>query len=205
MPTEPAILIVGAGGHAKVVVEAIWAIGPTVVVVLDDSSDVALQPLLGISVGCPATPPRAAGAFHVAIGGNPARARKSNEFFLAGLRPTTVIHPMASASPSATVELGAFIAAHAVLGPQCTIGAGSIVNHGAVVDHDCTIGEFAHVAPNATLCGGVCVGRLAFVGAGATILPGVRIGAGARVGVGAVVLRDVPDGHCVVGVPARAI
>ena len=149
MHTEDSIVVVGAGGHAKVVVEAILACGPLAVSVVDDSPDAVRQSLLGIAVGSPAVPPRGVGAFHVAIGGNSDRARKSAEFESAGLRPMTVVHPLAAVSPSADVQPGAFVAAHAVLGAQCAVGAGAIVNHGAVVDHDCSVGDFAHVAPSA--------------------------------------------------------
>jgi len=204
MSTEPPILVVGSGGHAKVVVDAIRSNGAASIVVIDDAPGAQGRMLLGVTVSAPASSTGHQGGFHVAIGDNDARMRKTAEL-LGALSPQAVVHARASVSPSSSIGAGAFLAAGCTLGPDCTVGAGVIVNHGAVVDHDCVVGEFAHVAPNATLGGGVSVGRLSMVGAGATVLPGTRIGRGCIIGAGAVVRRDVPDGATVVGVPAKAI
>jgi len=205
MLTDIHILVVGAGGHGAVVVDAIQSGGLALVAVLDDSPRSAGRTLLGLPVEVPASPVGRSGGFHVAIGDNVARLRKTAEFSGAGMSPVTVVHPRAVSSRSSSIASGAFLAAGCVLGPHCSVGAGAIVNHGAVLDHDCSVGEFSHVAPNATLGGGVQVGRRSLVGAGATVLPGVRIGEGCVVGAGAVVRRDVPDGMIVVGVPAKEI
>ena len=204
MSTEPPILVIGSGGHAKVVVDAIRSNGPASIVVIDDAPGAQGRMLLGVPVSAPASATGHQGGFHVAIGDNDSRMRKTAEL-LGALSPRVVVHSRASVSSSSSIGAGAFLAAGCTLGPDCTIGAGVIVNHGAVVDHDCVVGEFAHVAPNATLGGGVSVGRLSMVGAGATVLPGTRIGQRCIIGAGAVVRRDVPDGTTVVGVPAKAI
>jgi len=205
MPTDALILVFGAGGHAKVVVDAILSSGPAELMVVDDAPKVAGQLLLGIPIGVPSEAIGTCTRFHVAIGDNGTRQRKSAEIVGAGLRPFTVVHAEAKVSRSATVGAGAFLAASCVLGPEVALGTGVVINHGAVVDHDCSVGEFAHIAPNATLGGGVIVGRLSVVGAGATVLPGVRIGERCVIGAGAVVRRDVLDGTTVVGVPAREV
>ena len=192
MPTER-LSLVGAGGHAKVVLEAVRASHPGMTVcVLDQSPE--NKRLLGIAVE--RLPAALSGAVHVAIGDNAARERVGQS--VAGL--FTVVHPAAVISPSARVEAGVFAAALCVIGAEARIGRGSIVNHGAIVDHDCSVGEWSHVAPNATLGGGVSVGRGVLIGAGATVLPGVRIGERAIVGAGAVVLADVAAGLTVSGV-----
>ncbi len=205
MPTDLPILVFGAGGHAKVVVDAILASGPAELVIVDDASRTAGRLLLGIPICVLSDSIGNCTRFHVAIGDNGTRQRKSAEIVVAGLRPFTVVHTEARVSPSATVGEGAFLAACCVLGPDVAVETGVVINHGAVVDHDCAVGEFAHVAPNVTLGGGVMVGRLTMVGAGATVLPGVRIGERCVVGAGAVVRRDVADGATVVGVPAREV
>ena len=194
MPTER-LSLVGAGGHAKVVLEAARAAHAGIVVqVFDQSPGADGRKLLGIVVE--RMPAKLSGAVHIAIGDNAAReqlGRSVTELF-------TVIHPAAMVSPSARVEAGVFAAALCVIGPEAKVGRGVIVNHGAIVDHDCRVGDWSHVAPNATLGGGVTVGRSVVVGAGATVLPGVRIGDRATIGAGTVVLADVAPGTIVVGV-----
>jgi sugar O-acyltransferase (sialic acid O-acetyltransferase NeuD family) len=206
MPTDRTILV-GAGGHAAVVLEAMRASGASDPVVLDDDPLATSGPgLLGVRVSGPADASAAgAAAFHVAIGGNAVRARKHSEFSAAGGAALTVIHPGASVSASSVLGAGAFVAAHAVVGPRARVGAGAIVNHGAVVDHDCVVADFAHVAPNATLGGGAKVGERALVGAGATVLPGIAVGHDSVVGAGGVACADVAPGSTVVGVPVREV
>jgi sugar O-acyltransferase (sialic acid O-acetyltransferase NeuD family) len=194
MPTERLSLI-GAGGHAKVVLEAARAAHPGIVLLVFDQSPAdAGRQLLGIAVE--RMPEKLSGAVHIAIGDNAARERVGQP--VPGL--FTVIHPAAAISPTARVGEGVFAAALCVIGPEATVGRGVIVNHGAIVDHDCAVGDWTHIAPNATLGGGVTVGRNVMVGAGATILPGVRVGDHVTIGAGAVVLADVATGTTVVGV-----
>ena len=192
MPTER-LFLVGAGGHAKVVLEALRASHPGIAVrVLDQSAD--RKSLLGLAVE--RMPAALSGAVHIAIGDNAARARVGQSVS----QLFTVIHPAAMVSPTARVEDGVFAAALCVIGPEARVGRGAIVNHGAIVDHDCVVDEWSHIAPNATLGGGVSVGRSVLIGAGATVLPGVRIGDRAIVGAGAVVLADVAPGVTVSGI-----
>lgn len=199
MPTDRLTLI-GAGGHAKVVLEAAHAAHPGIALrVFDQSPGRVGQALLGLAVeGMPA---QFAGAVHIAIGDAAAREQVWKTFMQSGdARLLAIIHPAASVAPSAKVGDGVFAAAQSVIGPEALVGRGVIVNHGAVVDHDCNVGEWSHIAPNATLGGGVTVGRSVMVGAGATVLPGVRIGDRATVGAGAVVLADVAPGTTVHGI-----
>jgi len=206
------LLIAGAGGHARVVVDAARraaaqgsqdGLRPTLIV--DDNPALLGTAVLGVAVVAN-VPPDAADAFgfHVAIGNNVVRERKFAAL-AEGLAPASVIHPHATVSESATLGAGSFVAAQAVIGPQAVLGAGCIVNHGAVVDHDCVVGAFCHIAPNATLAGNVRLGQRVLVGAGANILPGVTIGDDCVIGAGAVVLQGIEGGTTQVGVPARTI
>jgi sugar O-acyltransferase (sialic acid O-acetyltransferase NeuD family) len=199
------IFLVGAGGHAKVVLDALLAAGtnPAAVAVCDDDPALEGSRLLILPVATPALCEGIARSrFHVAIGSNSDRAEIAARLMAMDGRPHTVMHPAACVSAHASVKDGVFVAAKAVIGPMAVVEQGCIVNHGAVVDHDCVLGAFSHVAPNATLGGNVRIGRNVLIGAGANVLPGICVGDGVTVGAGAVVTRDVPAGQVCKGVPA---
>lgn len=203
-----AIYVVGAGGHAKVVVDALLAGGVDAarINILDSNAALEGSMLLGLSVATRAGYAGIGGCwFHVAIGEGKARRNVFEQIAAGGGRPLSVVHPRALVSPFAKIGHGTFIAANAVVGPGATVGDAVIVNHGAVIDHDCTVAAFAHVAPNATLGGGVYVGAEVLIGAGANILPAVRIGDRAVIGAGAVVLDNVIAARTCVGVPAVSL
>lgn len=204
MPTD-ACIVVGAGGHALVVMDALQRAHPQArgLAFADDDTALRGRVLLGRAVlGPPASVVHDGVCFHVAIGRNEVRVRLIVRLRELGGQPQTVLHPAAIVSPHATLGAAVFVAAGAVVAPAATIGDGCIVNHGAVVDHECVLGEGVHIAPGATLAGAVRCGRGVLVGAGANVLPGVVLGDGAIVGAGAVVNRDVPPGAVVVGIPA---
>lgn len=207
MHTET-ICIVGAGGHAKVVVDAMLASGiePSRIRVSDNNPAMEGTMLIGLRVAYPAVCDEMVGAwFHIAIGNNPVRRQLHARLLAIGARPLSIVHPRASVSQFAEIGNAVFVAANAVIGPCAAIGDGVIVNHGAVADHDCVVGQFSHVAPNATLGGGVKIGPEVLLGAGATVLPTIIIGANAVIGAGAVVLNNVRAAHTCVGVPAVSI
>ncbi|MBM4282982.1 MAG: acetyltransferase [Deltaproteobacteria bacterium] len=196
--------VVGAGGHAKVVLALLHSCGWPVGVVVDGSADRQGSTLLGHTIE--REDALALGADRrvvVAIGNNAARRRVADRLLAAGHRFATLVHPTAWVAPSARLGDGAVVFAGAIVQPDVVVGAHAILNTGCSVDHDCVVGAFSHVAPGARLCGAVQVGDGALVGVGAAVIPAVRIGAWATVGAGAAVVRDVDAGATVVGVPAR--
>lgn len=195
-------LILGAGGHAKVVLDALQRGSPEArIEVWDEDPAKAGTRLLGIAVKTGREALRR--SCHVAIGDNEARRRLGEAVLAAGGSLAAVVHPAAQVSRHASLGEGAFVAAQAVVAPSARVGRGAIVNHGAVVDHDCEVGEWTHIAPGAILGGGVRVGAGCLIGSGAVILVGIQVGERATVGSGAVVTRDVPARATVIGVPAR--
>ena len=205
MPTE--LLVIGAGGHAKVVIEAVRETSRECQILLADQ-DISKkgQEVLGnISIKYLENWSELPEQCHIAVGNNQARQQLSIVAQEQGKRPFTVVHPDASVSPSAYLGSGSFVAAKAVISAEACIGEGCIVNHGAIIDHDCRIEAYSHIAPNVTLGGDVCVCSGVLIGAGAVILPGIRIGEGAVIGAGAVVTENVKDSEIVAGVPARVV
>ncbi|WP_439533852.1 acetyltransferase [Polymorphobacter sp.] len=197
--------VFGAGGHAKVVIEAIRATSPdAVIAILDDAPASLGRRLLGIEVVGGRDYARAHPDVPLvpAVGDNRARRAMIDWSSEQGLALATVIHPSAVISPSAIIEPGCFLAPGAIVNAEARLGRGAIINTGASVDHDCVLGDAVHVGPGARLCGGVRVGDGTLIGVGAAVIPGIVIGERCVVGAGAVVIRPVADGSCVSGVPA---
>lgn len=202
LPAGSSITILGAGGHASVVVDACLRAGMSLerLLLRDAVSDMQV---FGLVAEVPEVTPAIMGQpFHVAVGSAAAREKLTVLAVAAGAQPCAVLHPAAIVAESVAIGEGAFVAALAVIAPRATIGAATIVNHGAVVEHDCEIGDFVHVAPRATLGGGARVGARSLIGTGAVVLPGVTVGPGTTIGAGAVVTSPVSGGTWV-GIPAR--
>lgn len=206
-------VVVGAGGHARVVIDALRAAGlaePIAVVAPDEPPGGMLDgvPWHGDDAVLPTLAAQGGVAFCLGVGATGDNSRRAQLFELAasaGLAPLTVVHPAAHVSGTAQLGAGVFVAAGATVGPAATLGVNVIVNTGAVVDHDCEIGDHVHIATGACLAGGVRVAELAHVGAGSVIREGLSVGGGAVVGAGGAVIRDVAAGTTVVGVPARLL
>ncbi len=197
------VLVIGAGGHGKVVVGALLALGRGVAAVLDDDPATWGIRLLGVPVEGPIGERARPGVAAVlGVGDNRARKRLAESLELAW---QSVVHPAAWVDPSVRIGAGALICAGAVIQPDARIGVHAIVNTGAAVDHDCAIGDFAHVAPGAALAGGVVVGEGALVGVGSAVAPGVAIGPWATLGAGSLARVDLAAGAVAAGVPARRL
>ena len=193
--------IYGAGGHSKVVWDAMQKSNLKCEGFIDDQ---VLNQWMDLPVF--------ASSFlrdinnielHIAIGSCKAREEVVNKF--QNLKFMSIYHPNVIISSRAKIETGTFLAAGSIIGPDAKVGKHSIINHHAVIDHDCSVGDFCHIAPHVSIGGGVKVGQGVLIGAGAIVLPGIKIANYVTVGAGSVVTNDIASGVTVVGNPARAI
>lgn len=204
------VVIVGAGGHAKVVCDALLAGGlpeSELLGFVDRDEMKWGSAVLGFPVlGSLESLGKTEGVNLVmGIGDNAAREREFNRARSLGYRIGSIVHPSAVIGRGCQIGGGVVVFAHAVVNACAEVGDDVILNTACSVDHDCRIGAHAHIAPGARLAGDVSVGAGTLVGIGAAVMPGVLIGAKAVVGAGAVVTRDLADCCVAVGVPARVI
>jgi len=200
--SEP-VVVVGAGGHAKVVVSLLQDLEIPIAGIVDDDEGVWGTEVLGSPVRGPVE--RAAELAPkgvLAVGSN--SQRKTLEGGLA-LEWIPLVHRQAWVHSSVVLGPGTVVFAGAIVQPETKIGSHTIVNTGATVDHDCTIGDFAHLAPGVNLAGGVVVGSGTLMGIGSSAIPGVKIGKWVTVGAGATVVGKLEDGVTAVGAPARPV
>lgn len=199
------VIVIGAGGHGKVVAAAIRARGDIVAAIFDDDETLAGRHVLGIPVLAPLARIRDQPSYDgavIGVGDNRARASLAERLDLFWL---SVVHPTAWIDPSCRIGPGAVVCAGAVVQPDTELGEHVIVNTGASVDHDCVVGSFAHLAPGVRLAGSVRIGSGALLGIGSNVTPSRTVGAWSTVGAGAAVTADIPDGRIALGVPARTL
>jgi sugar O-acyltransferase (sialic acid O-acetyltransferase NeuD family) len=197
--TKP-VIVIGGGGHARVVMDALRLKGISMLGICD-----------------PALPRGSAGPFGIAVLGDDeavaayapaqadlvngvgsiestqARRRVFETFSRRGYRFAAVVHPAAIVAGDVTLDEGAQIMAGAIIQSGTAVGRDAIVNTGARIDHDCRIGDHVHIAPGATLSGSVSVGEGTHIGVAAAVIQSVRIGRNCLIGAGTVVTRDVAD------------
>jgi len=206
---------IGAGGHAKVVLDILFQQQYRSVIGLLDAdaarwgSTLLDVPILGGDEALDKLiETESITAFFLGIGAvkSLAQRRKLYEFALGkGLVPLDIVHPSAHVSPLVTLGAGVTIMVASIINAASSIGENVLINTGAIVEHDCTIGNHVHIATGACVAGGVEIGDEAMIGVGSVIRQGLRIGRRAVVGAGAVVIKDVPDDCVVVGNPANTL
>ena len=201
------ILIVGSGGHARVVADALLAAGDNPLGYLSRDAEPGATGPLGLPVlgsDAETSVPDHDGVV-LAIGDNRTRKNVADGYRKRGGTFLSAIHPSAVIAADAVIEPGCMICAGVVVNSGSRIRAHTILNTGCTVDHDCDVGPFAHIAPGVNLAGDVTVGEGSFLGIGTCVVQGITIGEWATAGAGAAVIRDVEPKTTVVGVPARKI
>ncbi|MDF3072326.1 MAG: putative acetyltransferase [Polyangiaceae bacterium] len=203
------LVVVGAGGHGRVVAEAATAAGWKVLAFADQTlagGELAGVPVLPGEVDDIArVAAREGAAIIVAIGTNATRRRLQLALQSAGVELAVVIHPTAVVLGGAQVGDGTVVLARAMIGVDCRVGRGAIVNSGVILEHDGHLGDFSHLSPGVVTGGEVRVGEGAHLGVGVSVRNRARIGEWSVVGVGAAVVTDLPDRIVAYGVPARVM
>ena len=205
------VIVIGAGGHAKVVISVLRCIGATIIGAVDAESDIVGGEILGVCIQgnddwafnhAADTTVLANGIGSIRL--PTLRAAVFDRFTAQGYSFITAVHPAAIVAEGVQMGEGSQIMAGAVLQPDAVIGRNVIVNTGASIDHDSILGDHVHIAPGVTLSGNVTVGAGSHVGTGAKVVQGITIGDRCLIRAGAVVIEDVADGATVAGVPAKA-
>ncbi len=195
------MILYGASGHAKVVLDICLKNKESVVCIIDDDSD--KKSLLSYPVTNQFDKERFGNEkIIITIGNNTIRKKLATSLTVEFGK---AIHPNCIIDATVAIDEGTVIMANAVINSSTVIGKHCIINTAASVDHDCFIDNFVHISPQATLCGGVHVGEGTHIGAGAVILPNVKVGKWCIIGAGSVVLKDVEDEAKIVGNPGIKI
>lgn len=203
---KKSVIVLGAGGHAKVVIEIVRALGYQVsycVAGSDSPDDCMGVPVLKGDSHLPELRHFGHSLFFPAIGSNTIRERSTAHAVSIGYELINAISPNAIISPSLVLGKGIAIMSGVVINAQCKIDDLAIINTGATVDHDCHIGFCAHVAPQCALAGNVSIGSRAFLGIGTCVIPDVTIGDKSIIGAGSVVISDIPSSVTALGHPAK--
>lgn len=203
------LLIIGAGGHGKVVADTAMSMNCwDKIAFLDDrypQINSALSfPILGKIEDCL--------LFYedyqelvVAVGDSMLRVELIRKFIAYGFRLPIIIHPTAFVSKWSMIRDGSVIFAQAAVNAGSVVGIGCIINTGATVDHDCVLGCGVHVSPGAHIAGQVEIGEYTWLGVGSSIIQQRFIGHNVIVGAGSVIIRDIPDNVTIIGIPGRVL
>lgn len=201
------LLILGAGGHAKVVADILMSQGIQVLGFLDDDPDLWGETRLGLPVlgAIVRHSEYETDGLIIGIGDNLVRRSIAQRLDAQSqrLRWRNAVHPRATIANSARLGRGIVVGAGAVINPDAILGDHVVINTGATVDHDCIIGAFAHIAPGAHLAGGVIVGEGALLGVGSSLIPNVKVGEWTTVKAGSVVVSDLYAKSIAYDVPAK--
>lgn len=199
---KKSIVIIGAGGHGRVVSDTAFLCGYQEVLFLDDAEkcEVALSGKSNDYKKFVET-----SDFFVAIGNNAVRKRMIKDLQSNGAEVVTLIHPSSIIGSRVVIGQGTFVAPGVVINTGAVIGEGVILNTSCSVDHDCRVDSFSHISVGSHLAGTVTVGEETFVGVGASVKNNVSICEGCMIGAGAVVVKNILEKGTYVGVPAVKI
>jgi acetyltransferase EpsM len=195
--------IVGASGHAKVILEILELNKVKVTGIWDDNEELGTfmgLPLKGSIQACIDQQPS---WVIIALGNNGLRKKVAGQLVSSAFGHA--FHPSSVISSSAALGTGTVAMPNSSINAGTVTGSHVIINTNASVDHDCVLGDYVHISPQAGIAGNVEIGEGTHIGIGASVIQGIRIGCWCTIGAGAVIIDDVPDGVTVVGNPGRIL
>lgn len=208
------VIGLGAGGHAKVIIDILNHTGVYEIVGLLDNNEelwntsILGVPILGGDELLPGLLNEELKFAFIGLGsiGNSNPRRELYEYVKrTRFNIIQAIHPSANISSSVRLGEGVAVMSSVVINANVRTGKNVIINTGSIIEHDCDIGDHVHIASGSILAGGVKVDEGAHIGLGANVLQGVLIGKNSIIGAGTVVLKDVEPNTVVVGNPARVL
>ena len=198
------LLIIGTGGHGKVVLDCAKKYYDSIGFLTNDthSKNIDGYPILFEQETSFDYVLQNFDELIVAIGNNNARLNISMDYKAKGIKLATIIHEKAIVSENVIIGDGTVVLANAVINPSAIIGKCCIINTGAIIEHDCIINDGVHISPNAAMGGTVSIGKKTWVCVGSSIANNINIGENSIIGAGSVIIKDVPSKVLVAGVPA---
>lgn len=201
------IVLVGGGGHCKVIIDIIrsnYELDIEGIVDIRRKEEYVLDiPVIGTDDDLKRLYNCGVHNAFVCVGDLKIRERVYNNLKKIGFKLPVLVHESSIISPYTKIKDGTCIMAGAIINPGAVINENCIINSGAVIEHDCTIGRNTHISPNVAIAGGVTIGENCHIGIGSSVIPGIRIGSNVVIGAGAVVIGNIPDDTLAVGVPAK--
>ncbi len=191
---EKPVVILGAGGHSRVLYDCLELLKREIMDVCEDDQDVLknykpqkVDLVMGIG----------------SVRDTDLRRAIFLKFKSKGYRFASVIHPSANIGSKVLMGEGVQVMAGAIIQIGSRLGNNVLVNTNTVLDHDCEIGDHTHIAPGATLSGGVKIGTECHIGTGVSIIQNIRLGDHSLVGAGSAVVKNFPEGSILLGCPAK--
>jgi sugar O-acyltransferase (sialic acid O-acetyltransferase NeuD family) len=202
------LVIIGAGGHGRVVADCAQQLGGYCkIIFLDDCYNKSKKsgnwPIVGLVEDFPQY--IESSDFIVAFGNNYLRAEANKNLENAKANIISLLHPSATISPNALIGKGVVICANAAINVGTEIADGCIINTGATIDHDCKLQPYVHVSPGVNIAGGVNIDKLSWLGIGSTVIECLTLAENTQVGAGAVVTQSTQENSLYLGIPAKRI
>lgn len=195
------IIIIGAGGHSKVIIDIIRELGNYNIVGIYDDNKTGYFSGIKIIGKIAEIDNKKNEYFIIGIGNDKIRKNIAEEYNQ--LKWATLIHPKTIIAKTATIKEGSVVCAGAIIQTEVEVGKHCIINTNCSIDHESTIGDYCSICPSSTICGQVKVGESSFIGANSTIIQTIEIGKECIIGAGSVVIRNIPNNSKAVGNPAR--
>lgn len=204
------MLIAGASGHAKEILQVLHDTGKTDNVAFYDDVNIKVKELYNFpvlhTIELAKDWFRNDPEFCIGVGNPFIRHKLAAKLKEAGGTLQTIISPYAKVCDfDVTIGTGANIMYGALISNNVRVGEGTLINAGALIHHDSIIGDYCEISPGATITGGCTIGNFTSIGSNAVVLPKISVGNRVVIGAGAVVTKSVPDELTVVGNPAKIL